>query len=98
MWRLLWDADGIAEASFGLWLVLWWRQRLFPLQCGSPVDFSPVAIGADGRVLEEGVELSGIVVRHVEESLERLDVGVLFLEELDNCLSFPLVGGGGVWR
>ena len=44
------------------------------------------------------MEFSSIVVCHVEEMLERLDSGVLFLEELDNHLSFPLVGGGGVRR
>ena len=69
---------------------------MFPLQHGSPVDFSPVDIVADGRVLEEGVELGGIVVHHVEEPFECLDVGTLFLEELNDCLSFPLVGSRGV--
>ena len=64
----------------------------------SPVDFSPIDVDADGRVLEEGVELGGVVIHHVEETLECLDSSMLFLEELDNCLSFPLVGGGGVQR
>ena len=94
MRRLLWDADGVAEASFILW---WWRQ-LFPLQHWSPVDFSPVDIVADGRVLKEGVELGGVVVHRVEEPFEHLDEGALFLEELDDHLSLPLVGGRGVWQ
>ena len=92
MRRLLWDADRVAKASF----VLWWRWRLFPLRCWSPVDFSPVDIIADGQVLKEGVEFSGIVVHHVKETFKCLDAGALFLEELDDHLSFPLVGGGGV--
>ena len=92
MQQLLWDADRVAEASF----ILWWWQWLFPLWHRSPVDFSPVDIIADGRVLEEGVELGGVVICHIEELFEHLDVGTLFLEELDNCLSFPLVGIGGV--
>ena len=96
MQRLLWDADGVAEASFGLWLILWWRRRLFPLRHWSPVNLSPVDIGADGRVLEEGVEFGGIVVHHVEEPSEHLDASALFLEELDNRLLFPLVGSRGV--
>ena len=91
MRRLLWDADRVAKASFILW---WWRQ-LFPLQCWSPVDCSPVDIVADGRVLKEGVELGGIVVCHVEEPFECPDTGT-FLEELNDHLSFPLVGSRGV--
>ena len=71
---------------------------MFPLWCGSPVDFSPIDISTDGQVLEEGVELDGIVVHHVKEPFEHLDVGALFLEELNDRLSFPLVGGGGVQR
>ena len=93
MWRLLWDADGVAEVSF----ILWWQQ-LFPLQCGSPGNFSPVDVDVDGQILEEGVELGGVVICHVEETFEHLDSGALFLEELDDCLLFPLVGGGGVWQ
>ena len=69
---------------------------MFPLRRGSPVDISPIDVGAGRRILEERVEFSGVVVRHVEETLERLDSGALFLEELDNRLSFPLVGGRGV--
>ena len=92
MWQLLWDADGVVKASF----VLWWRQRLFPLRHGSPVDFSPVDIVVDGRVLKEGVELGGVVICHIEEPFEHLDVGTLFFEELDSHCSFPLVGVGGV--
>ena len=61
-----------------------------------PVDFSPVDIIVDGQVLEEGVEFGGIVIRHLKEPSERLDVGALFFEELDDHLSFPLVGVGGV--
>ena len=69
---------------------------MFPLRHRAPVDFSPVDIITDRRVLEEGVELSSIVIHHVEEMFEHLDAGALFLEELDDRLSFPLVGGGGV--
>ena len=94
MRRLLWDADGVAEASFVLWR-RWW---LFPLRRRSPVDFSPVDIVADGQVLKEGVELGGIVVHHVEEPFKHLDAGMLFLEELDDHCSFPLVGVRGVRR
>ena len=90
MGRLLQDADGVAEASF-----LWWRQ-LFPLQCGPPVEFSPIDVNIDGRVLEEGVEFGGVVVHHVEETLERLDSCVFLFEELDDCLLLPLVGDAGV--
>ena len=69
---------------------------MFPLRRRSPVDFSPVDIGADRRVLEEGVEFGSIVVHHVEETLECLDLGMFLLEELDDCLPLPLVGGRGV--
>ena len=44
------------------------------------------------------MELGGIVVGHLEESFEHLDAGALFLEELDNCHLFPLIGSGGVWQ
>ena len=96
MQRLLWDADGVTEASFVLWW--WWRLQLFPLQHWSPVHFSPIDIVADGQVLKEGVEFGSIVVCHVKETFEHLDLGALFLEELDDCLLLPLVGGGGVRR
>ena len=92
VWQLLWDADGVAEVSF---ILRWW---LFPLQHWSPVHFSPIDIVADGQVLKEGVEFGSIVVCHVKETFEHLDLGALFLEELDDCLLLPLVGGGGVWR
>ena len=92
MRRLLWDADRVAKASFILW---WWRQ-LFPLQCWSPVDCSPVDIVADGRVLKEGLQLGCIVIGHFEEPFERPDPGAFFLEKLDDCFSFSLIGGGGV--
>ena len=42
------------------------------------------------------MELGGIVIGHLEESSEHLEAGVLFLEELDDYRSFPLVGVGGV--
>ena len=90
MGRLLWDADGVSEASF------LWRRRLFPLRCQSPGEFSPIDVWVDGRVLEEGVECGGIVVRHLEEAFEHLDAGAFFFEKLDDCFSFPFVGGGGV--
>ena len=64
----------------------------------SPVEFSPVDVWVDGQVLEEGVELGGVVIRHLEEMSERLDAGTLFLEKLDDCFSFSLVGSGGVQR
>ena len=64
--------------------------------CGSPGNFSPVDVDIDRQILKEGVELGGVVIRHVEEPFECLDAGVLFLEELNDCLSFPLVGSGGV--
>ena len=92
MGRLLRDADGVAEASF-LW---WWR--LFPLRRWAPVEFSPIDVWVDGRILVEGVECGGVVVRHLEEAFERLDAGTLFFEKLDNRFSFPFVGGGGVRR
>ena len=63
-----------------------------------PVELSPVDIWINGQVLEEGVEFGGVVIHHAEEMLERLDSGMLFLEELNDCLLFPLVGGGGVWQ
>ena len=63
---------------------------------GAPVEFSPVDVWVDGRVLVEGVEGGGVVVRHLEEAFERLDVGALFFEKLDDRFSFPFVGGGGV--
>ena len=44
------------------------------------------------------MEFGGVVVRHVEETPEHLDPGTLFLEELNDHLSFPLVGGRGVWQ
>ena len=70
---------------------------MFPLRHRSPVEFFPVDIWVDGRVLEEGVEFGGVVICHLEETSEHLDAGTLFLEKLDDCFSFPLVGGGGVW-
>ena len=72
MGRLLRDADGVAEASF----LLWWR-RLFPLRRWAPVELSPVDVCVDGRILVEGVECGGIVVRHLEEAFERPDAGAL---------------------
>ena len=44
------------------------------------------------------MELSSVVVGHLEELSECLGVGTLFLEKLNDCFSFPLVGGGGVQR
>ena len=64
----------------------------------APVELSPIDVWVDGRVLEECLEFRGIVVGGVEESFERPDAGALFLEKLDDCFSFPLVGGGGVRR
>ena len=93
MGRLLRDADGVTEASF----LRRWR-RLFPLWCWTPVELSPIDVWVDGRVLEEGVERGGVVVRHLEEAFERPDAGALFFEKLDNRFSFPFVGGGGVRR
>ena len=92
MGRLLRNADGVAEASF-----LRWR-RLFPLRRWAPVELSPVDVWVDGRVLEEGVERGGVVIHHFEEALERPDAGTFFFEELNDCFSFPFVGGGGVRR
>ena len=69
---------------------------MFPLWCWAPVELSPVDVWVDGRVLEEGVERGGVVVRHLEEALERPDAGALFFEKLDNRFSFSFVGGGGV--
>ena len=43
------------------------------------------------------MELGGVVISHLEESFECLDAGSLFLEELDDRRSFPLIGSGGVW-
>ena len=91
--RLLWDAGGVVEASF-----LWWRRRFFPLRRWAPVELSPVDVWVDGRVLKECLEFCGIVVGGVEELFEHPDAGTLFLEKLNNCFSFPLVGGGGVRR
>ena len=68
------------------------------MQHRSPVELSPVDVWVDGRVLEEGVELGSIVVRHLEETLERLDLCVFLLEELDDCLPLSLIGDGGVRR
>ena len=93
MGRLLWDAGWVTETSF-----LWQRRRLFPLQHWSPGEFSPIDVWVDRRVLKEGVECGGVVVRHLEEVFEHPDAGTLFFEKLDNCFSFPFVGGGGVQR
>ena len=93
MGRLLWDAGWVTEASF----LLRWR-RLFPLQHRSPGEFSPIDIWVDWRVLEERLEFHSIVVSGIEESFERPNAGAFFLEKLDNCFSFSLVGGGGVRR
>ena len=71
---------------------------LFPLRYWPPGEFPPVDVWVNGRVLEERLEFRGIVVGGVEESFERPDAGALFLEKLDDCFSFPLVGGGGVRR
>ena len=62
----------------------------------SPGEFSPIDVWVNRRVLEEGVECGGVVVRHLEEAFERPDVGALFFEKLDNHFSFPFVGGRGV--
>ena len=91
MGRLLWDAGWVTEASF----LRRWR-RLFPLWCWTPVELSPIDVWVDGRVLEEGVECGGVVVRHLEEAFEHPDAGALFFEKLDNHFLFPFVGGGGV--
>ena len=71
---------------------------MFPLRRWAPIELSPVDVWVDGRVLVEGVEHGSVVVRHLEEAFERPDAGALFFEKLDNRFSFPLVGGGGVWR
>ena len=56
--------------------ILWWRW-LLPLRHRSPGEFSPVDVWVDGRVLEEGVECGGVVVRHLEEAFERPDASAL---------------------
>ena len=71
---------------------------MFPLRRWAPVELSPIDVWVDGRVLEEGVECGGVVVRHLEEAFEHPDAGALFFEKLDNCFSFPIVGGRGVQR
>ena len=93
MGRLLWDAGRKTKVSFVLW-----RRQLFPLRRRSPVELSPIDVWVDGRVLEEGVECGGVVVRHLEEAFERPDAGMLFFEKLDDCFSFSFIGGGGVRR
>ena len=90
MGRLLRDADGVTEASF------LWRRRLFPLRRWAPVELSPIDVWVDGRILVEGVEHGGVVVRHLKEAFERPDAGVFFFEKLDDHFSFSFVGGGGV--
>ena len=62
----------------------------------APSELSPVDVWVDGRILVEGVECGGVVVRHLEEVFERPDTGALFFEKLDDRFSFPFVGGGGV--
>ena len=62
----------------------------------APVELPPVDVWVDGRVLEEGVEGGGVVIRHLEEAFERPDAGALFLEKLDNRFSFSFISGGGV--
>ena len=69
---------------------------MFPLRYWAPVELSPIDVWVDGRVFEERLEFRGIVVGGVEESFERPNAGAFFLEKLDDCFSFPLVGGGGV--
>ena len=69
---------------------------MFPLRCWAPVELSPIDVWVDGRVLVEGMECGGVVVRHLEEAFERPDAGALFFEKLDDCFSFSFVGGGGV--
>ena len=64
----------------------------------APVELSPIDVWVDGRVLVEGVERGGVVVRHLEEAFERPDAGALFFEKLDDRFSFPFVGDGGVRR
>ena len=87
----MWDADGVAEVSF-----LLRRQWLFPLWHQPPGERSPVDVWVDRRVLEEGLLLSCIVIGQFEEPFERPDPGMFFLEKLNDCFLFPLVGGGGV--
>ena len=64
----------------------------------APGELSPIDVWIDGRVLVEGVERGGIVVRHLEEAFEHPDAGALFFEKLNDCFSFSFVGGGGVRR
>ena len=71
---------------------------MFPLRRWAPVELSPIDVWVDGRILKEGVEHGGVVVRHLEEAFECPDVGAFFFEKLDNRVSFPFVGGGGVRR
>ena len=71
---------------------------MFPLRRWAPVELSPIDVWVNGRVLEEGVERGGVVVRHLEEAFERPDAGALFFEKLDNRFSFSFIGGGGVQR
>ena len=69
-----------------------------PIAALGPSGASPIDIWVDGRVLVEGVECGGVVVRHLEEAFECPDAGAFFFEKLDNRFSFPFVGGGGVRR
>ena len=69
---------------------------MIPLRRWAPVELSPVDVWVDGRVLEEGMERGGVVIRHFEETLERPDAGMLFFEKLDDHFSFSFIGGGGV--
>ena len=71
---------------------------MFPLRRWAPVELSPVDVWVDGRILVEGVERGGVVVRHLEEAFERSDAGALFFEKLDDRFLFPFVGSGGVRR
>ena len=71
---------------------------MFPLRHWAPVELSPIDVRVNRRVLVEGVECGGVVVRHLEEVFEHPDAGALFFEKLDDCFSFPFVGGGGVRR
>ena len=66
---------------------------MFPLRHWAPGERSPIDVWVNGRVLKERLEFRSIVVGGVEESFERPDAGALFLEKLDNRLSFPFVGG-----
>ena len=56
---------------------------MFPLRRRSPGKFSPIDVWVNRRVLEEGVECGGVVVRHLEEAFERPDAGAFFFEKLD---------------